>query len=86
MRGSNYSPELVAVTTSETLLCGADLGRDGLIIYNLGSDELRIYVQGKATAYIPIPANSGYEFEQAPTNAIYGVAATSSTNASVWDC
>lgn len=88
-RGTAAAPVAVSVTSAATLLMAANTNRKALLIFNNGEADMYVGLAGvTASSGIPVKAGGGALTIVPPFitgQAIYGITASVTINARVWE-
>lgn len=81
---NNYTSKAVAVDSSGVALTAENKNRTALILFNQGSEAVRVYFDIQAS-YIEIQADQGIHFNSAPINAVNARTTSGTSTITVWE-
>ena len=74
-KSNNYNSTTVSVSTTKIQVIAANTDRNGLILYNQGADDIKLFfgdINADSTLYLVLAATTAMHFPVAPQNEISG--------------
>ena len=82
---SNYTGEVITVTTATTQLVPLNANRNALILFNQGTENAKVFFQADDTVYFVLESGKGMYFPHVPMNRIQAKVDSGSTAVTVME-